>query len=141
MQDRGRSLAGGEIDRRKRKSRRAPAVSCPKVGSVALALQFAVGDDPCRSIRAGAVDADQLALVVVESDDAKLPVAGLGLDLGREPRRDALAPGLLRNAVKGVNTSAEAGADQAVDGRGGAIADQIAASSGNIGFQTGRQQA
>jgi len=112
-----------------------------KVGALALALELAVGGDPYRPVRAGAVDPNQLALVVVDADDSKLRIAGLGLDLGRQARRDPLAPGLLGDAVRGVDTAGEVSADQAVEGRGGAIADQIAASAGNIGFQTGREQA
>lgn len=113
----------------------------PEVGSVALALQFAVRGDPCRSARSGAIDADQFALVVVDTDDPELPIDGLGVDLGREPRRDTLAPGLLRDAIDGVGSSTGVSADEAVDCRCGAVADQIAAHAGNVGSEIGREQA
>lgn len=141
MQGRGSPLAGREFDGRHINLARRQSYRFLKVGSFALALQFAVGGNSYRSVRAGAIDADQLALVVVKTDDSKLSIAGLGLDLGREPRRDTLAPGLLRDAVKSVNSSAEVGPDQTVDCRGGAIADQIAANAGNVGFKIGGQQA
>ncbi|MGY3032639.1 hypothetical protein ACVIIV_001809 [Bradyrhizobium sp. USDA 4354] len=138
---RGAALPRGEIDGRNIDLARRQPYRFLEIGSLALALQFVVGDDPGRSIRAGAIDADQLALVIVQTDNSKLPIAGLGIDLGRKPRRDALAPGLFRDAVGSVDSSAEASADQAIDCRGGAIAGQIAASAGDVRFEIGRQQA
>ena len=53
-----------------------------EIRPVALSLQFRVGHDPNRAVRARAVDAEDFASAVFDPDDAELRIGRLGFEIG-----------------------------------------------------------
>jgi len=68
-----------------------------------------VGDDLNRIVRALAVGANNLALAVINADNAELGISRFGFKFSRKTLRDPFAPGLFGKAIDGIDTAREMG--------------------------------
>ena len=132
------SVAATEIERRDVDLSGTEPDRFLEVVAIASLLQFLFGDDPNRVVRSRAVDADQLAAVVVEADDPKHRIAGLGFEFGQQARRDPVAPGLFGDAVDRIDAARLAGADQSVQRHRRTKARNVAGRAGRVVFEIGR---
>ncbi len=59
-----------------------------------LLLEFRIGHETNRAVRTGSVDADEFAATVLDADDSKFRVGGLGFQLCKQAFRQPVAPNL-----------------------------------------------
>ena len=109
-----------------------------EIAPIACLLQSRFGNDPDRSVRSHAVDADNLAPIIIEADDAKHRISGLDFKFGREAARYAVAPRLFGDAVDRIDAPRFVCADQSVQRHRGTKACDISAGAGRVVFKLGR---
>ena len=78
-----------------------------EIWRIALSLQLRVGHDSNRSVRSGAVDANDLALAVIYPDEAELRIGRLERHLGSQSGREPLAPGLSGGLIDRIDAAIE----------------------------------
>ncbi|MDP1868367.1 MAG: hypothetical protein Q8L13_18780 [Bradyrhizobium sp.] len=105
-----------------------------------LSAQFRLGNIPNRSVRARAVDAENFAPVVVETDDAKLGIGRFGFKHARKTGCKPCPPCRFGNAIGPIDTACHARANQSVQRSGVSITGDIATYSGDVGFQVSCDQ-
>ena len=105
-------VAASEVERRNVDLPALQADRIAEIASVASLLQLGFGNDPNRLVWSRAVDADNLAPAVINADEPKQRVSGLGFQFCREAVGKAIAPRLFGEAIHGIDASGATGADQ-----------------------------
>src|SRR6516162_4565003 len=116
MRHRDRAVLLVQIERRYIEIIRAKFQRLGKIWLVGLLLQFSPGNDTHRSIRTGAVDPNNLAPAVLDTDDAELRIGRPKLEIGDEAVRQAFAPSLFGNVIDGIGPAIEPCGHQSLHG-------------------------
>jgi hypothetical protein len=86
------------------------------------------------------VDAQDFAPAILDADDAKLHVGGLGLELGDQTLCHPIMPGLFGKAIDRIDSAGTVRADQSVQRGRGSEARDIAARAADVGLQVGGEK-
>ena len=88
-----------QVDRRDGNFVRSQFQRVVEEGAVAFPLQFRIGNNSDFSIRARTIDADDLALSVLDPDEAEFRIGRLGVEFRDQSGEQAFAPGCLGDVI------------------------------------------
>ena len=111
-----------------------------EVRIVALALQFRVGHDSNRTVRARAVDTEEFASPVFDPDEAELRISRLGAEIGDDAREQTLAPDLFGEVVDRIDPAVETGEHHSVHRRMIRECRDIGTRAGHVRLQVRGEQ-
>lgn len=86
------------------------------------------------------VDPQDFAPAILDANDAKLRVGGLGLELGHQTLCHPIVPGIFGKVVDRIDAASKVRADHSVQRGCGSEARDIAAGAANVGLQVGGEK-
>ncbi len=111
-----------------------------EVSLVGLSLQLRFGHDPNRSVRSRAIDPDDFAPVIFDSEDTELRIGRLGVEFSRQPFCDSLVPCLLGDAIDGINAARQMPTDQPIQCSRISKAGNVGRRVAHVGLKIGGDQ-